>query len=79
MEPTQPDDPNLRAFDALMNMAFPPKHSEALTADERAISQALVELDNMLCELRDLVAQMRASLAELRHARIKRQEYKPWH
>ena len=85
MEPTEPDDANWRAFDALMNMAFPPKQPEtptkpqAMTADERAISQTLAELDHMLCELRDLVAQMRASLAELRHARIKREEYKPWH
>jgi|GEM_PF-4989748 len=76
------NDPNLRAFDALMREAFPPVRKpipEGLTADERAISQALAELDHMLCELRDLVAEMRASLAELRHARIKREEYKPWH
>ena len=79
MEPIQPDDPNLRAFDALMRDAFPAKKPDALTADERAISETLAELDHMLCELRDLVAQMRASLAELRHARIKREEYKPWH
>ncbi len=77
MEPTQPDDPNLRAFDALMNMAFPPNKPAGLTADERAISQTLAELDHMLCELRDLVAQMRSSLAELRQARIRREGFKP--
>ena len=79
MEPTEPHDPQLRAFDALMRDAFPARKPDALTADERAISATLAELDHMLCELRDLVAQMRASLAELRHARIKREEYKPWH
>ena len=83
MEPEDrptPDDANMRAFDALMRMAFPPvtrKHPEGLTADERAISQTLVELDHMLCELRDLVAQMRSSLAELRQARIRREGFKP--
>lgn len=72
-EPT-PDDPNIRAFDALMRMAFP---RTEYTADERALATALIELDNALCELRDLVAQMRSSLAELRHARAKREGYKP--
>lgn len=74
------DDPNFRAFDALMRDAFPPVRRpipEGLTADERAISLALVELDNALCELRDLVAEMRSSLAELRHNRIKREGFKP--
>lgn len=73
------DDPNLRAFDALMADAFPirRKHLEGLTADERALSVALSELDHALCELRDLVAVMRASLAELRAARIEREGFKP--
>lgn len=74
------DDPNLRAFDALMRDAFPPVRTpipEGLTADERALSLALSELDHALCELRDLVAEMRASLAELRAARVKREGFKP--
>lgn len=80
MEPTESNDPNLRAFDALMRDAFPPvraKHPEGLTADERALLIALSQLDHALCELRDIVAEMRASLAELRHNRIKREGFKP--
>lgn len=72
-EPT-PDDAQLRAFDAMMRDLFP---RPALTPDERALSIALTELDHALCELRDLVAVMRSSLAELRHARTKREGYKP--
>lgn len=72
-DPT-PADANMKAFDALMRMAFPYK---ALTAEEREIARALVELDNMLCEMRDLVAQLRASLAELRHDRMRREGFKP--
>lgn len=68
------EDPNLRAFDALMREAFPARQ---YTPDERALGITLVELDNALCELRDLVAEMRASLAELRHARMKREGFKP--
>lgn len=73
------DDPNLRAFDALIRDAFPiqRKHPEGLTADERAISLAITEIDQTLCELRDLVALMRSSLAELRAARVKREGFKP--
>ena len=77
MEPEDrptPDDANMRAFDALMRVAFP---SKALTPDERELSRALTELDSVLCELRDLVAQMRSSLAELRQARIRREGFKP--
>ena len=80
MEPTEPTDPQLRAFDALMRDAFPPVRRpipEGLTADERALSVALSELDHALCELRDLVAVMRSSLAELRAARVKREGFKP--
>lgn len=77
MEATEyPDDPNLRAFDALMRDLFP---RQALTPDERALIIALAELDHALCELRDLVAVMRSSLAELRALRAKREAYKPWH
>lgn len=70
-----PDDPNLRAFDALMRMAFP--RYEALTPHERELASTIVEMDKLLCELRDLVAQMRASLAELRHDRVRREGFKP--
>lgn len=80
MEPTESNDPNLRAFDALIRDAFPPVRRpipEGLTADERAMAVALIDLDNALCELRDIVAEMRASLAELRHNRIKREGFKP--
>lgn len=77
MEPEDrptPADANMRAFDALMRAAFPHK---ALTDDEREMARVVVELDNMLCEARDLVAQLRASLAELRHDRIRREGFKP--
>ena len=87
MEPTEhPDDPNLRAFDAMMREVFPPipvsdrqiADMAKMTPDEKAIYTALIDLDDTLCELRDLVALMRSSLAELRHARTKREDYKPW-
>ena len=73
MAPTdQPDDPNLRAFDALMRLAFPKP------AEDRRVADAIAELDETIAELRNLVAQMRGTLAELRALRAKREEYKPW-
>ena len=75
MEPTEPHDHQLRAFDALMREAFPARKPDA---DIKALSAALADLDHVLCELRDLVAQLRAGIAEQRHLRTKRDEYKPW-
>jgi|694.fasta_scaffold15113_16 hypothetical protein len=73
------DDPNLRAFESLIHEAFPiqRKHPEGLTAEEREIALAINELAHTVCELRDLVALMRSSLAELRAARIRREGFKP--
>lgn len=72
MEPTEyPDDPNLRAFDAMMREVFP-------KPADRRVADTAAELDEMIAELRDLIAQMRASLAELRALRTKREAYKPW-
>ena len=73
MEPTEyPDDPNLRAFDALMRDVFPKTSTTEL-------NRQIVELEDMVAELRDLIQQMRGTLAELRALRAKREAYKPWH
>ena len=77
MEPEDrptPDDANMRAFDALMRVAFPRNQAND---QERELAHMVAELDNMLCEMRDLVAQLRSSLAELRQARIRREGFKP--
>lgn len=60
----EPNEPNLKAFDAMMRELFPRRN---MTHEEVDLAQALVELDMALSELKDLVAMMRSSLAELRH------------
>ena len=73
MEPTPtPDDPNLRAFDALMREVFP-------KTSPTELNRQIIDLEDMIAELRDLIQQMRGTLAELRALRTKREAYKPWH
>ena len=73
MEPTPlPDDPNLRAFDALIRDVVP-------RTSPGELDRQIVELEDMVAELRDLIQQMRGTLAELRDLRGKREAYKLWH
>lgn len=72
MEDQFPPDPTLRAFAEMVNSVFDQEVNPRLpheTPEEHKLRLALHDLDLELMSLRDLVAQMRASLAELRHRR----------
>lgn len=59
-------------FDEIMRAAFPPiplpddhiRRMESMSKKDRAINRALIDIDDILCDLRDRVAEMRANLGD---------------